>query len=70
MLIRLCQKFGDYHKDDPTSFQLADNFSLYPQVSILNIYKHDSLMFVVPVCCKLLTNGIPVAAATLQMMVH
>ena len=34
MLIRLCQKFGDYHKDDPTSFQLADNFSLYPQVSI------------------------------------
>ncbi|XP_065882430.1 protein transport protein Sec23A-like [Dysidea avara] len=31
MLIRVCQKFGDYHKDDPSSFQLADNFSLYPQ---------------------------------------
>ncbi|XP_033101131.1 protein transport protein Sec23A-like isoform X1 [Anneissia japonica] len=30
-LIRLCQKFGEYHKDDPNSFQFADNFSLYPQ---------------------------------------
>ena len=33
MLIRLCQKFGEYHKDDPNSFRLAENFSLYPQVS-------------------------------------
>ena len=32
MLIRLCQKFGEYHKDDPGSFRLADNFTLYPQV--------------------------------------
>lgn len=31
MLIRLCQKFADYRKDDPTSFRLAQNFSLYPQ---------------------------------------
>jgi protein transport protein SEC23 len=31
MLIRLCQKFGDYHKDDPSSFKFPDNFSLYPQ---------------------------------------
>ncbi len=31
MLIRLCQKFADYHKDDPASFRLAPNFSLYPQ---------------------------------------
>ncbi|XP_072031202.1 protein transport protein Sec23A-like isoform X5 [Amphiura filiformis] len=31
MLIRLCQKFGDYHKDDPNSFRFAENFSLYPQ---------------------------------------
>lgn len=31
MLIRLCQKFGEYHKDDPSSFKFADNFSLYPQ---------------------------------------
>lgn len=31
MLIRLCQKFGEYGKDDPTSFRLAENFSLYPQ---------------------------------------
>lgn len=27
-----CQKFGDYHKDDPNSFRFSDNFSLYPQV--------------------------------------
>ncbi|ORY80983.1 protein transport protein SEC23 [Protomyces lactucae-debilis] len=31
MLIRLCQKFADYRKDDPNSFRLAQNFSLYPQ---------------------------------------
>lgn len=31
MLIRLCQKFADYRKDDPNSFRLAKNFSLYPQ---------------------------------------
>jgi len=27
-----CQKFGEYHKDDPSSFKFAENFSLYPQV--------------------------------------
>ena len=26
-----CQKFADYHKEDPTSFRLTDNFSIYPQ---------------------------------------
>ncbi|WVO16590.1 protein transporter SEC23 [Cryptococcus depauperatus] len=31
MLIRLCQKFADYRKEDPTSFQLGPNFSIYPQ---------------------------------------
>ena len=31
MLIRLCQKFGEYNKDDPNSFRLPDNFTLYPQ---------------------------------------
>ncbi|KAL1924493.1 uncharacterized protein VTP21DRAFT_4147 [Calcarisporiella thermophila] len=31
MLIRLCQKFADYRKDDPSSFQLSPNFSIYPQ---------------------------------------
>lgn len=31
MLIRLCQKFGDYRKEDPSSFRLLDNFALYPQ---------------------------------------
>lgn len=31
MLIRLCQKFGDYHKEDPNSFRFSPNFSLYPQ---------------------------------------
>lgn len=30
-LIRVCQKFGDYQKDSPSSFHLPDNFSLYPQ---------------------------------------
>ena len=31
MLIKLVQKFGNYEKDNPTSFALAENFSLYPQ---------------------------------------
>lgn len=31
MLIRLCQKFGEYVKDDTNSFRLPENFSLYPQ---------------------------------------
>lgn len=26
-----CQKFGEYSKDDPNSFRLSENFSLYPQ---------------------------------------
>ncbi|XP_022137919.1 protein transport protein SEC23-like [Momordica charantia] len=30
-LIRLCSKFGDYRKDDPSSFTLNPCFSLYPQ---------------------------------------
>lgn len=31
MLIRLCQKFADYRKDDPMSFRLSQAFSIYPQ---------------------------------------
>jgi len=31
MLIRMCQKFGEYNKEDPGSFRLPDNFTLYPQ---------------------------------------
>ncbi|XP_073275145.1 protein transport protein SEC23 E-like [Primulina huaijiensis] len=30
-LIRLCSKFGDYRKDDPSSFTLNPVFSLFPQ---------------------------------------
>lgn len=31
MLIRLCQKFAEYRKDDPQSFALNENFRIYPQ---------------------------------------
>ncbi|KAI9599239.1 putative SEC23-component of COPII coat of ER-golgi vesicle [Syncephalis fuscata] len=31
MLIRLCQKFADLRKDDPSSFRLPPNFTIYPQ---------------------------------------
>lgn len=31
MLIRLVNKFADYRKDDPSSFSLHQNFSIYPQ---------------------------------------
>jgi protein transport protein SEC23 len=30
-LIKMCSKFAEYRKDDPSSFRLAPNFSLYPQ---------------------------------------
>uniref|UniRef100_A0A915EK87 Protein transport protein SEC23 n=1 Tax=Ditylenchus dipsaci TaxID=166011 RepID=A0A915EK87_9BILA len=30
-LIRLVQRFGDYHKDDPASLKLSEKFSLFPQ---------------------------------------
>ena len=30
-LIRLCSKFATYKKDDPSSFRLAPEFSIYPQ---------------------------------------
>ncbi|XP_068664793.1 protein transport protein SEC23 E-like [Aristolochia californica] len=30
-LIRLCSKFGDYRKDDPASFTLNPNLSIFPQ---------------------------------------
>lgn len=26
-----CQKFGEYNKEDPNSFRLPENFSLFPQ---------------------------------------
>ncbi|CAI9762691.1 unnamed protein product [Fraxinus pennsylvanica] len=31
MLIRFASKFGDYMPEDPSSFRLSSNFSLYPQ---------------------------------------
>lgn len=30
-LIRLCAKFAQYRKDDPSSFRLSTEFSMYPQ---------------------------------------
>ena len=32
MLTRLCQKFINCSKEDPTSFRLPDNFSICPQL--------------------------------------
>lgn len=29
-----CQKFGQFNKDDPTSFRLSEALSLYPQVNL------------------------------------
>ena len=30
-LLFQCQKFCEYNNDDPSSFRLQDNFTLYPQ---------------------------------------
>ena len=35
MLIRLISKFASYNKDDPQSFQLSEEFSLFPQFMYL-----------------------------------
>lgn len=32
MLIRLCQRFGDFRNEDPSSFRLGQLFSMYPQI--------------------------------------
>merc|ERR1711931_157603 len=31
MLIKLCQKFGEFRPEDPSLFKFSENFSLYPQ---------------------------------------
>jgi len=31
MLIKVCQKFGEFQPDNPASFRFTENFSLYPQ---------------------------------------
>lgn len=31
LLIGLCKRFGDYRREDPSSFRLSELFSLYPQ---------------------------------------
>jgi protein transport protein SEC23 len=36
-LIKLCSKFGEYRKDDPTSFRLTPEFALYPQFMVRSI---------------------------------
>ncbi|GJT27869.1 transport protein Sec23-like protein [Tanacetum coccineum] len=40
-LIRLCSKFGDYHKDDPSSFSLNPGFSLFPQFSFFKCLQFE-----------------------------
>lgn len=30
-LVRVCQKFGDYHPNSPESFKLRESFSMFPQ---------------------------------------
>lgn len=48
MLIRLCQKFGEYQRDTADTFQFPANFSLYPQFmfhlrrsSFLQVFGHS-----------------------------
>lgn len=33
-LIKLASKFGEYRKDDPSSFRLTMEFNLYPQFMV------------------------------------
>lgn len=40
-LIKLCSKFGEYRKDDPTSFRLTPEFALYPQFMVRPMERED-----------------------------
>lgn len=41
-LIRLAAKFADYRKDDPNSFRLSPEFSIYPQFMVRKHCSRDS----------------------------
>lgn len=40
-----CQKFGQFNKDDPTSFRLSESLSLYPQVNAVHRERESFLFF-------------------------
>ncbi|KAI3688396.1 hypothetical protein L1987_82108 [Smallanthus sonchifolius] len=52
-LIRLCSKFGDYCKDDPSSFALNPSFSLFPQF-MFNLRRSQFVQVLIAVQMRLL----------------
>ncbi|CAI9285219.1 unnamed protein product [Lactuca saligna] len=59
-LICLCSKFGDYRKDDPSSFSLNPSFSLFPQF-MFNLRRSQFVQVL---------NDIPDETAYFRMMLN
>ncbi|KAJ8962604.1 hypothetical protein NQ318_000997 [Aromia moschata] len=59
MLNSKCQKFGEYNKDDPNTFRLSENFSLYPQHMLMREDLTQSLIMIQPILYSYSFNGPP-----------
>ena len=67
-LIRLCKKFAQYRADDPTSFQLSGEFSIYPQfmfhlrrspfLQIFNSSPDEAAYYRMVLCSENATNSL------------
>lgn len=66
-LIRLASKFGDYRKDEPSTFQFAPQFSLFPQfmfhlrrsplINVYATYTYSALDSVLLMLCSLMIGS-------------
>uniref|UniRef100_A0A7S3E547 Protein transport protein SEC23 n=1 Tax=Chloropicon laureae TaxID=464258 RepID=A0A7S3E547_9CHLO len=74
-LIRLCSRFGDYRTEDPTSFQLSPQMSIYPQfmfnlrrsqfVQVFNNSPDETAYFRMVLCCEDAFNSLVMIQPTL-----
>ena len=55
-LIKLCQKYADYNKNDPSSFRLSPQFSLYPQFTYYLRFDDDCQQVGLVTACLLYTS--------------
>ena len=74
-LIRMCSRFGDYRTEDPTSFQLSPQMSIYPQfmfnlrrsqfVQVFNNSPDETAYFRMVLCCEDAFNSLVMIQPTL-----
>ena len=74
-LIRMCSRFGDYRSEDPSSFQLSQQMSIYPQfmfnlrrsqfVQVFNNSPDETAYFRMVLCCEDTFNSLVMIQPTL-----